>query len=174
MRPATSLFLALFGPLALAPAAEVKLVARPHDPYGAPRPAPNQEHVPLQSSFYVELGLNEKGSTDTVLPESVGIELEPDGGPAFALLRPNRQFADGYSGKFLPGKDEQKRATLAVYVDSTGKLRPATMYAVRVSARSRDGAVLPAAAGTWQFTTEAEPKPRAIDFRLALNEPAVR
>src|SRR5947209_8739189 len=162
------------GGVTASPAAEVRLIARPHDPYGAPRPAPKQENVPLQSTFYVELGLSEKGSTDAVLPESVAIELEPDDGPAVALLRPNRQFADGCTGKFLPGKDEQNRATLAVYVDPTRKLRPATKYTVRVTAWSRGGAALPAAAGTWQFTTEAEPKPRPIDFRLALNEPAVR
>jgi hypothetical protein len=162
------------GYAAATPAAEVKLIAKPHDPYGAPRPAPNQEHVPLQSSVYVELGLSEKGSSDVVLPESVAIELEPEGGPAISILRPNRQFADGYAGKFLHGKDEQKRATLAVYVDPTRKLRPATKYTARVTARSRDGAALTAAAGTWHFTTEAEPKPQPIDFRLALGEPAVR
>jgi hypothetical protein len=165
--------LALWCASAGARAAEVKLLTKPHDPYGAPRPANGQEHVPLQTSFYVELGLGDKGSTDLVLSESVAIELQPEGGAAFAVLRPNRQFADGYTGQFLPGKDRQTGATLAVYVDSAHKLRPATKYTIRVTARSRDGAALPPKAGTWHFTTEAEPRPHPLRFELALQAPAV-
>src|SRR5947209_8441759 len=96
----TGLFTALAA--AAAGADEVKLLARPADPYGAPRPGSGQKHVPLRTTFYVELGMAEKGSTDTVLDETVGIELEPEGGPAVALLRPGRRFADGYAGRFLP------------------------------------------------------------------------
>jgi hypothetical protein len=163
------------GCAAAARAAEVKLLKKPYDPYGYPRPAIGQEHVPLQVSVYVELGAGEKGSTDVVLPESVTIELQPEGGEAVAVLRPNKQFADGYAGKFLPGKSQDKGASLGVYADPAParKLRPATKYAIRVTARSRDGGALPAKDGTWTFTTEAEPKPHPLDFQLALDGPAV-
>jgi Glycosyl hydrolases family 39 len=152
---------------------DIKLITRPHDPYGVPRPGPGQEHVPLSSSFYIELGMSEKGSSDVVLPESVAVELQPEGGEAFALLRPNRQFADGVSGRLMPGKGDGGRGTLAVYLEPAGKLRPSTRYTIRVSAKSRAGAELPAKAGTWTFTTEAEGKKHALEFELDLDGPAV-
>src|SRR5947207_2124622 len=82
---------------AAAPAAEIKLVTKRHDPYGSPRPAPKQEHVPLRTSFWIVLGLSEKDAKDAVLPESVGIELSADGVPPVALLKPGRMFAVGYT-----------------------------------------------------------------------------
>src|SRR3954468_17893836 len=117
--------LAVLGWAAAAHGADVAVLAKPHDPYGAPRPAQGQNHVPLRSTIYVELGLNEKGSTDAVLPESVGVELEPPGGPPVAVIRDGR-FADGSAGKRIPGKDPQIGLTLAVYVDPARPLRPAT------------------------------------------------
>src|SRR5437764_11924950 len=96
--------LLLVGLAAPTGAAEAKLLTRPPDPYGSPRPAPGQEHVPLRTSFYVELGLSEKGAKDAVDAESVAVEVEPDGGPPVALLRTGRRFADGADGRFLPGK----------------------------------------------------------------------
>jgi hypothetical protein len=157
-----------------ASAAEVKLLARAPDPYGAPRPAPGQEHVPLRTTFYVELVTGGPGADDAVLPESVAIELEPEGGAAFAVLRPGREFPAGADGRFFPGRDDREGATLAVYVDPGRPLLPATAYTVRVTARSRGGAALPAKSGTWRFTTEAAPETHRIRFALALDEPAVR
>jgi hypothetical protein len=150
--------------------ADVQLLKRPHDPYGAPRPAPGQQHVPLRTTLYFELGVGAKGGPDPVLPESVTIELQPDGDPAVSVLKPDKQFAGGYSGRFLPDKGLK----LAVYVDPAKPLRPATTYTVRVTAKTRGGATLPEKAGTWRFTTEAEPKPHAIDFELNLKDQAVR
>src|SRR5262249_29407924 len=136
---------------AVAAGAEIKLVTKPADPYGSPRPAAGQGHVPLRTTFYVELALGEKAA-DAVLPEPVAIELEPEGGAAFAILRPGRQFATGYTGKFIPGKDDKAGPTLGVYVDPDRPLHPATRYTVRVAARSRGGAALPDKAGNWHFT----------------------
>ncbi|MCR4415903.1 MAG: hypothetical protein NUV77_26105 [Thermoguttaceae bacterium] len=153
---------------------ELRLLAKPHDPYGSPRPARGQENVPLLTTFYVELGVDQGGGSDAVLPESVGIELEPEGQPALAVLRPGRQAADGYRASFMPGKDPKRGASLIVYVDSRRRLLPSTRYTIRVSARSREGASLPAGAGTWQFTTEAAPKTHPLRFDLSLDAPAVR
>ncbi len=170
MTAKTVLAALLTGALAAASAAaDVKLLTKPYDPYGTPRPAPGQEHVPLRTTFYVELGAGEKG-TDEVLPESVAVELEPDGEAAVALLRPGKRFAGGSAGRFLSGPDR----TLAVYIDPARPLRPSTGYTVRVTARSRGGAILPAKTGTWRFTTEAAPGPRPVAFDLDLAGPAVR
>jgi Glycosyl hydrolases family 39 len=154
--------------------AEVKLLTKPHDPYGVPRPAPGQQHVPLRTSFYVELGPAEKNADDPVLPESVAVELQPEGAEPLPLLRPGRQFAAGYTGKFLPGKNQQTGPTLAVYVDGEQPLRPATRYTVRVQAKSRSGATLPDKAGTWRFTTEAAPATHPLRLTLAPDAPVVR
>jgi hypothetical protein len=153
--------------------AEVKLLSKPHDPYGSPRPAPAQQHVPLQTTFYVELAAG-RGSPDVVLPESVAIELTPDEGESLVLLRPGCRFGPGYSGKFLPGKEDADGNTLAVYVDGSERLRPSTRYTIHVSARTRDGATLPAKAGSWRFTTEVEPAVQPIRFSFSLEAPAVR
>src|SRR5689334_2896024 len=137
---------------AAAVGAEIKLVTKPHDPYGVPRPAPGQQHVPLRTSFYVQLGFADKNPTDVVLPDSVGIELQADGAEPQTLLRPRQQFATGYAGRFLPGKP-----VFGVYIDGGPPLHPQTTYTIRVQARSRAGGTLPAKGGTWQFTTEAAP-----------------
>lgn len=156
------------------PGPAVKLLSRPHDPYGSPRPAPGQEHVPLLTTFYVELGASEGSTADAVLPESVTIELEPNGQQALTILGPNRQCATGYQARFIPGEKRQKGATLVVYLDSSHKLLPLTRYTVRVAARSREGGVLAADAGTWHFTTEAAPQPHTLSFDLGLKSPTVR
>src|SRR5262245_5894419 len=77
-------FLWIASPLA---GAEIKLVTKAHDPYGVPRPAPNQQHVPLRTTFYVELGFADKNAKDNVLPESVGIDLQAEGSEPIALLK---------------------------------------------------------------------------------------
>jgi hypothetical protein len=158
---------------AAAPAAEIRLFSRPHDPYGSPRPAPKQEQVPLLTSFYFELGTSGSGSSDAVVPESVHIELEPKGRQPFAVLISDRRAAEGYRARFTPGENPQGGAKLVVYVDSERRLLPSTNYTVRVSARSRQGAVLPANAGAWQFTTEAAPRAHPLSFDLSLKSPPV-
>ncbi len=152
--------------------AEIKVLSKAHDPYGSPRPAPGQQHVPLLTSFYVELGVG--GSSDTVVPESIGIELEPKGQPALAILRPGQQAPEGYRARFMPAKHAQAGTALAVYVDSERRLLPSTRYTMRVTARSREGAAVPASAAAWQFTTEAPPPTHPLSFELSLKSPAVR
>jgi len=156
------------------PAAEIKLLSKAHDPYGSPRPAPKQENVPLLTTLLLELGVAGSDSSDAVLPESVCIELEPKGRPALAVLRSERQAAEGYRVRFIPGDNPKTGVTLIVYVDSQRRLLPSTNHTLRVSARSREGAALPASAGTWQFTTEAAPGTHPVDFDLSPETPAVR
>ena len=151
---------------------EIKLLRRAADPYGAPWPAPGQKHVPLRTTFYFELGMSESDSQDAVLPESVVIELTPDGGKAFTVLGKGRMFADGFRGRFLPSKANGKGRAIAVYVEPKQPLRPDTAYTIRVVAKSRAGHSLPEKAGTWRFTTEVESKARPIEFKLAMGDPA--
>jgi hypothetical protein len=127
----------------------------------------------LLTTFYAELGVDQGRSSDAVLPESVGIELEPEGQPAFAILRPGRQAAEGYRAGFMAGKDPKRGISLIVYVDSQHRLLASTRYTIRVRGRSREGASLPASAGTWQFTTEAAPQTHPLRFDLALDAPPI-
>jgi hypothetical protein len=152
-------------------AAEIKLLTRPQDPYGIPRPSPGEANVPLRTSYYFELGLSDK-SADHVLAESVAIDVQPQGGDSQALLLPGRRFAPGYSGKLTPGESGEG-PLLRVYVDSDRPLRPVTRYTLHVQARSQAGAVLATKAGTWQFTTEATPAVHRLHFTLPANAPVV-
>jgi hypothetical protein len=130
--------------------------------------------VPLRTSFYVELGLTEKNAGDAVLAESVCLQLESEAAEPLVLLRAGGRFAPGYTGKFIPGKTSEGGSTLGVYMDGEMPLRAATRYTVRLEARSRAGAVLPAKAGTWQFTTERAPATHRLHFALPPDAPAVR
>jgi hypothetical protein len=144
---------------------QVQLVHRAHDPYGVPRPAPNQEHVPPHTSFYVELNPAGKEHGDIVLEESVGIDLESAGDRPVPLLKPGRQFALGYSGRFIAGRGAETGPTVGIYVENGPPLHPATRYTVHVRAGSRR-APQPVEVGTWQFTTAAAPTVHAVDFAL--------
>ena len=148
--------------------AQVRMLSKKHDPYGAPRPAMGQENVPLLTTFYAQLTAGDDSSSDEVLPESVSITLKADDGEAFAILEPGPRFTAGYSGRLFPGKRRKER-TLEVYVDSQRKFKAATTYTIQVQARSRGGGELSSKAGTWQFTTEAAGQTHSVEFDLSLD-----
>jgi len=154
--------------------AEIRLLTRKPDPYGSPRPGAGEEHVPLGNSFYLQLAVDRSDEADHVLPESISIRLEAQAGQSLEILRPGIKFAPEYSGRLFAGKDRRAGRTLVVYVDSQRRLEPATTYTIQVRARSSLGASLPAEAGSWQFTTEAEPATHRVDFQLNFNAPPVR
>ena len=129
--------------------------------------------MPLKTSLYVELGMSPDARGDKILADSVSIRLEPRGGEPVELLGPDGRFAEGASGWLRPrqvtqGLDSRAVDQLSIYVDPDRPLRPTTAYTVRVSARSRDGAELPEAAGTWCFTTESAPGVHTLDVSLDL------
>jgi len=153
-------------------AQQLQLLRAKPDPYGYPRPAPGETNVPLGTSFFFQVGFDDKSTTDSVLPDSVTVRLAAEGRPAVELLKPGREFAVGYSGKIEP--QHRKGPALAVYIDGGDRLEPSTAYTVSVTARSQGGAVLEGERGSWQFTTEELPKTHPLSFRLDLASPAVR
>lgn len=158
--------------VSVAAADEVQLLQRKPDPYGYPRPSVGEIHVPTGTSFFFQLGFQDTNTTDTVDADSVTVRIGPSGGPAVDVLLPGQRFADGYSGKlFASGNPRQ---TLAVYLDSRAELQPATKYTVTVSARSKQGGVLPPAKGSWQFTAAAAAAMHALRFPLDLSAAPVR
>lgn len=135
--------------------ADLVVVRKAADPYGLPRPGPDQKNVPLRTTIYVELTSSDKNAVATILPESIVIELEPEGSPSFLVLGPSKNFASSFHGRFIPGQGGKAGSTLGVYVEGDRSLHPATRYTLRVQAKSQSGDTLPAALGHWQFTTEA-------------------
>ncbi len=159
--------------VSVASAGDVQLLQRRPDPYGYPRPSAGETNVPTGTSLFLQLGFQDQNTTDTVDPDSVTVRIEPAGGPAADVLLLGKRFADGYSGKVFPSGNP--RQAIAVYIDSRAELQPATTYAVTVSARSKQGGVLPAAKGSWQFTTAAAAKvTHAVRFPLDLSASPVR
>ena len=71
-------------------AQNVKLVERPPDPHGSPRPARDARDVPIKTSIYLELGIPAQAKAGDVSPESVSVGLREQGGEAVDLLRPGR------------------------------------------------------------------------------------
>ena len=142
------------------------------DPYGYPRPAPDENHVPTRTSLFFQLGFPAKarrrrgaarhGGSSAPRPGRAG------GGTAAAgpALR-RRVLRQG-----LPRS--RKAQALAVYIDRQAELAPATTYAVAVRARSRQGAVLDGDQGSWRFTTEAAATTHAVRLPLDLASAPVR
>ncbi|NOX54655.1 MAG: hypothetical protein GXP27_09495, partial [Planctomycetes bacterium] len=87
--------------------AAVQLVRQKADPYGIPRPGPNQTHVPTRTSFYIELTTDPKSKGDRVLADSVGVRLEGPDGQRLVLLRPGQRFEEGYHGKLFFRSDRR-------------------------------------------------------------------
>ncbi len=146
----------------------VKLVERPPDPHGSPRPARDGRDVPLETSMYLELGTAPQAKTGDVSPESVSVKLEEQGGDAVELLGPGRRFAEGGSGWLRPKQDLQGAKSLAVYIEPARALKPATKYTVVVSAGAVNERGPFAVAGTWSFTTESVPAVHTQEFSLDL------
>ncbi|HXE55848.1 MAG TPA: hypothetical protein VN541_22680 [Tepidisphaeraceae bacterium] len=136
-----------------------KLVRRGADPGGSPRPAPDARNVPLRTSLYFEL---EPSTTQGPKPDpqSVAVNLQPDGGDA-ELLRPGERFAHGVSGWLR----KQGEKSLAVYIDPGAALKRQTRYVVRVSTLT-GGRQLEA--GSWSFTTAAAPSVHKLNVQLDL------
>ncbi len=134
----------------------------------SPRPDVDEVHVPLLTSFHVLIASTEKD--DLVLADSVSISLEPEGRNAFYILRPGQEFAAGYHGKLSRHSDRRHDRSLAVYVDSTKKLKPETTYTVRVEARSMSGARLDEDESVWSFTTESTPGTHLIEYETDLSK----
>jgi len=152
----------------VAHADRVKVVHVPHDPYGYPRPGDKQRDVPLRTSFYVVFGVEGEDPADRILPETLSLSLQPEGGKPASIVEPGPRFAKGYAGKVAPGGEMHVHGSVSLYVDSETPLRPRTTYQVRVVARSRKGLVLSGPEGTWSFTTEELPNTRSLRFELDL------
>ncbi len=140
------------------------------DPYGYPRPAPNEKNVPVGTSIFLQLGFNDENTEDSILADSISVQLGPRDGPPVEVLKSGRQFPDGYWGKVLSGQG----STMSVYIDSKIELKPSTRYAVSVSARSKNGVSLSGRKGTWEFTTEDRPIQHSLKYQLDLSKPPIR
>ena len=153
----------------------IQLLHEKSDPYGCPRPASGEAHVPVGTSFFIEVGFTEQKTTDRLLPDSLTVRIGPRDGVQFDLLMPGGRFADGYAGRILPGR--KGKPSLIIQIDGHGEapnLLPATCYVVSVGARSANGQVLDTKTGSWQFTTEAAAATHDVQFELNTASPTVR
>ena len=150
-------------------AQEIRILQKKPDPYGYPRPAPGEKNVPMATSFFLQLGFDDKDVNDTILTDSIAVRIDSRDEPVGEILKPGQKFADGYRGKIFQGKG--KDPTTAVYIDSEINLRPLTTYVVSVSARSKNGAILSGERGKWEFTTESPAVTHSLQFQVDLLKP---
>jgi hypothetical protein len=149
-------------------AQQIKLVDRPPDPHGSPRPARDARDVPIKTSIYLELGTTAQGKAVDLSPESIAVSLQEQGGEAVELVHPGRRFAAGASGWLRPKQDAQGTRSLAVYIEQTRPLKPATKYSVVALAGTANQKGPSTPAGNWSFTTETIRAVRALEFSLDL------
>ena len=153
-------------------AGDLLLLRRNPDPYGWPRPAPNQQHIPIDTSLYLQVGFKDKASTDAVLKDSMTVRLGPVGAEPIDLLSAGQEFAEGCDGRFTSLRNHP--GGLSVYIDPPQPLKPSTTYIVSVQAKSDQGDVLDGAAAQWRFTTVEAPGPQALKATFDLSKPGVR
>ena len=150
---------------------EPQLLKRNPDPYGYPRPAPAATDVPVGTSFFIQLGFQDKNTTDAVLADSVVVRLRSSDSDEVELLSSGERFADGYTGSIAPSRNPP--SALAINIDGGRALRPGTTYTVSVQARSRSGGVLTGDKGSWQFTTADNEKSHELQFAVDLSDKPV-
>lgn len=159
-------------PLTLVCADDVILLRRAPDPYGWPRPAPDQKDVPLRTSLYMQLGFKDQASGDTVLKDSIRVRMGAEGENPVELLSSGEKFAQGCDGRFTSLRDLP--GGVSVYIDPARTLETDTTYVVSVVARSKQGGTLAGARGQWRFTTGDKPARRDLQVALDFSKPAVR
>ncbi len=143
------------------------------DPIRVPRPAFGAKQVPLRTSFFLLLRTDDPD--DRVKPDSVTVELIPEGGTAFTILSSQQVPAVGYRAHLFADRFRRYGGEgLGVYIepgDAAPPLQPGTRYTVGIQAATTKGGTLPADANTWSFTTETATDPRPLTMRLDLAEP---
>ena len=164
------------GALAVPPvfAQHAAIVDRPPDPHGSPRPARDARNVPVKTSIYFELQRTKGVKSGEVNPASVSVRLQDQGGAAVELLQQGQRFSGGASGWLRPKQDLQGAKSLAVYIEPSQPLKPATQYTVIASADSIKDDERAAAAGTWSFTTEPFAPVRKEEFSLDLKSEPIQ
>ena len=171
----------------------IKLLKNNRDPYGYPRPANGETNVPTGTSIFFELNIQEGKRVKPVEPsveaqvggfelagqskdvidlDSVTVQIRQEGHPAMEILGVGLKFAQGYFGKAT--YNGAQHSTAIVYIDGKNELKPSTSYYIRVSAKSRDGAVLGEKDRQWRFITEDKAAVHPVNFQLDLSKPPVR
>ncbi len=136
----------------------------PYNVIHVPRPNPDVAHVPLETDFFVMVGVDDPA--DQVLADSVRILLQPDEGDPFPILERNQVFPAGYSGSMFAVNDGRYGRGLGIHIDSDIPLKPDRWYTIAVTAHSARGEQLPADEGTWRFATAGRPHRSTLRFSL--------
>jgi hypothetical protein len=159
------------GATALA-APRVELLQRGADPYGLPRPVSGAQYAPLETSFYVQMQVQDSPG-DVVDLNSITLTLTPAGGSPQPVLQLNQQWGPGFTGvvshiiNFFYGN-----LGSYVYVTPLQPLAPSSTYMLQVTASSLAGAPL-AGMSSWSFSTESAPGIVPVNFTLDLAAPPV-
>ena len=146
---------------------QVKLVERPPDPHGSPRPFRDARDVPVRTSLYLELAASSKDAE--VKPETVTVTLQKEKGEPVVLLAPGQKFAEKASGWLRIKQEMFGGRALAVYVEPGKPLDPSSSYTVRVQAGPEEKEVK-----SWNFTTEASPSVQTVTYPIHLAEEPIR
>ena len=147
---------------------QVKLIERPPDPHGSPRPCAMRATCRCARAFTSSWRSRKAQKAATSLRIRERVDSSQQTATEQQLLRPGVQFAEGCRGWLRPKQDLQGKKALAVYIEPAGPLEPDTRYTVDVSTAPGAHAAPPIVAGTWSFTTEAAAAIHASTFPLDL------
>lgn len=151
-----------------APGQSTRLVERPPDPHGSPRPFRDARNVPLRTSIYFELEGSSEAKTNEAIAQGLSVTLTPDRDNPIELLRPGKSFAKGASGWV-----RNSGKSILVCIEPGAELKPTTRYTVHLST-SDAAAVGRMELGSWSFTTESAPSVHHLDYRLDLKSKPIQ
>ena len=135
-----------------------KLVERAPDPHGTPRPARDARDVPLRTSIYFELAIDNPRQN----AGSVAVTVQDQTGKKLELMHAGPSFTNGASG-WVKAKDDK---SLAIYLETGRRLQALSRYTVHVS---RDKSEI----ASWSFTTDSAPSVHPLQFHLDLKSKPV-
>ena len=147
----------------------VTLLQKALDPFGYPRPSPNSVGVPVHTSLYFEVGLEDAKPGDQVCRPTLSVTIQAANQKPVQMLSPGGCFEKGFSGHIQTASKFSGEPSAGVYIELAQPLEPLTTYTVQVAGRSVQGATFPRGwvpQDRWSFTTAAPTRKESLAVDL--------
>ncbi len=153
-------------------AGEIQILQRAPDPFGYPRPFPNQKHVPLNSSLFFLLGLEPASDDDQIEMTSIQVELSCADSEPVKLVEHGKPTLQGIH--CLIEVNRRPPASVAVNLELERPLLPNIWYTVVVAAQSRSGQRMADGKQSWKFRTGSWDLPETLDLDFDMRQTPIQ
>ena len=153
----------------------VTLLENPMDPFGYPRPPHGAKGVPVRTSLYFEMGVEQPKPNDRISTPTLSVTLQAAGRKPVQVLSPGGRFERGFNGTIKEFLSDKGKPTVGVYIEPVEAMEPLTTYTVRVAADSLQKAARESGPTKdhWSFTTATKAEKQRLAFDLDLTARSV-